>query len=441
MKKTPNLLVDSIPHILLKLGIPMIFGIFFILFFMLVDVFFIAQIGEKELAAVGFAIPIISTIDSIILGFGVATTVVVSRIIGKGEYLKAKRVGVHAIIITFSIVTVFSLLSYLSIDLIFQYLGVPIDLYDLLKKYMFLSFFGLVSLVPPLIGNSVMRAHGNTMVPAIAMLIAALMNAVLDPVLIFGLFGAPELGMNGAAIATIIARLTGFCYVSYNLIHKFMIFDIAKEWVLGFKQSIRSILHTAIPAATASIVPPVTAIFLTSMIARYGSEAVAAYGVVSRIELLLYVPFFGSSAALSPFIGQNYGAEKYHRIRSAVLLVTKFNVIWGLFVAGFLALADYYIIRLFSDNLLTIDHAKTYFSIVPLSYAFVGLIYVTASYLNSTRQPRKALLIPIAQFLLLTIPFAMLGQYWFGLKAIYTAVFLANLIAGIGFYTYIRRSL
>lgn len=439
-KKT-NMLVDAIAPTLFKMGAPMVFGIFFLLFFMLVDVFFIAQIGDKELAAVSFTIPVISFIDAIVLGFGVATTLVVSRILGKGDEDKAKRVGVHAVLLTLMIVSVICLIGQMTITPLFNFIGAMPELMPLIQGYMFFSYFALVTLVPPLVGNSIMRGAGNTMIPAIAMLMAAAVNAVLDPILIFGLLGAPKLGMNGAAIATIIARCVGFAFVLYNLVYRFHVFSALSKWRDGFISSAREILHTAIPAATANIIPSITALFLTGLIAHYGSEAVSAVGVATRIEILFYVPFFGVSAALGPFVGQNWGAKNYDRIKEAVKIATLFNVGWGIAVACILVVVGDKIIGLFSDDPHVTAIALQYFMIIPISYVAVGLIQVTASYLNATGKPRQAMLIPFIQFIGLILPLAYIGDHFYGLIAIFGAICLANFITGLSFYIRMRRSL
>lgn len=442
MKNTKtNLLEDPIAKTLFKLGGPMVLGIFFILFFILVDVFFIAQLGEDELAAVSFTIPVVSFIDAIILGFSVATTVVVSRTLGQNRERAAKKIAIHAILLALGVISSICFIGQMTITPLFKMIGAMDRLMPLIQDYMFLSFFGMMALVPPLIGNSVMRGSGNTVIPAIAMLIAALLNAILDPILIFGLLGAPKLGMNGAAIATILARLTGTCFVFYHLIYRFHLFDGVSQWYRGFKASARELLHTAIPAATANIVPPMTALVLTGFVAHYGAAAVSAYGVATRVELLFYVPFFGASAALSPFIGQNWGAQKHDRIKKAFRKMSLFNIGWGMTVACILIIFGENIIQLFSDDPQTITKAMQYFMIVPISYCAVGLIQVSASSLNAMGKPRQALLIPIVQFVGLVLPIAYIGQEFFGLIAIFVAVCLANFITAIIFYSKTYRSL
>ncbi len=439
--KNIDLLTDPIALTLFKLGAPMVFGIFFILFFILVDVYFIAQLGKSELAAVSFTIPVISFIDALILGFGVATTVVVSRRLGEAEEDQAKKIGLHAIFLCLIVVTIIAGIGMMTIDPLFKMIRAMPDLMPLIKSYMVLSYLGLISLVPPLIGNSVIRGSGNTILPALAMLIAAIVNAILDPILIFGLFGAPRLGMDGAAIATIIARLFGFSFVFFNLIFRFQIFSVWKSLATGFIDSAREILHTALPAATANVTPPVTALVLTGLIAHYGSEAVAAYGVATRVELLFYVPFFGASAALAPFVGQNFGAKNMTRIREAVKIISFFNVLWGASVTIILLLFGRGLASLFSKDPATIQGAMQYFMIVPVSYCAVGLIQVTASYLNAVGKPRQAATIPIVQFLCLILPLSYLGDRFYGLSAVFFAVCFANFAAGLIFYIRMRRNL
>ena len=191
---------------LTSLTIPIIFGMFSMVTFNLVDTFFISRLGVKELAAMSFTFPVIMFIVSIALGLGVATSSVVSRAIGRGDHHQVQRLTTDSLIISFLIVVIFAVLGLFSMNWTFRSLGANGETLPLVKQYMRIWYLGVAFVVIPMVGNNAIRACGDTFIPSLIMVISTIINIILDPLLIFGLWGFPRLGLEGAAIATVIAR-------------------------------------------------------------------------------------------------------------------------------------------------------------------------------------------------------------------------------------------
>ncbi|MEO1655560.1 MAG: MATE family efflux transporter, partial [Bacteroidota bacterium] len=190
----------SIPGNLIALSLPMMLGIISMVAFNLIDTYFVGQLGERELAALSFTFPVIMIVFSIIQGLGIGATALIAKSIGKEDRKKAARETSDSIALTLLLTGFFVLLGLAFLDQILSILGADGETAALAKEYLHIWFIALFFVSVPFVGNSAIRATGDTQTPTYIMLFAVLVNAVLDPILIFGLLGFPALGLKGAAI-------------------------------------------------------------------------------------------------------------------------------------------------------------------------------------------------------------------------------------------------
>ena len=280
----PDLLADPVFNTLKTMTIPMIYGMILLMAFNLVDTFFVSLLGTQPLAAISFTFPITFTVISLFIGLGIGTSAVISKLLGQGDIDKAKCSATSALYLSSFIVGIVSIIGFLLIEPIFRLLGASDALLPLIHDYMDIWFLGCITLMGPMIGNAILRASGDTKTPSIVMGLAGLINAVLDPILIFGFGPIPEMGMQGAAIATFISWLCGTALVLYILIVKKKLVSPKLPSFEPFKRACRSILKIGLPAAGAHILTPVASAVLTAIAAGFGDSAVAAFGVGSRLE-------------------------------------------------------------------------------------------------------------------------------------------------------------
>ncbi|MGO2168146.1 MATE family efflux transporter, partial [Pseudoalteromonas sp.] len=181
-----DLLNDPILPTLKKMTIPMIFGMITLMMFNLVDTFFIGLLGTKPLAAVSFTFPVTFTVISLAIGLGIGTSAVIGRALGSNKLDEARFDGSIALMIAIVMVCILSFSGYLFIEPIFKLLGAGEQVLPLIHDYMSIWFIGSIFLITPMVGNSVLRASGDTTTPSVVMGGAGLINAFLDPMLIFG---------------------------------------------------------------------------------------------------------------------------------------------------------------------------------------------------------------------------------------------------------------
>jgi len=417
---------------------PMIWGIFSIMSMNIVDTFYVGQLGTDPLAAMSFTIPVVSILLSLAFGIGIGASSVIARAIGSQEHILVKSYTTQSLFIALTIAITFAISGYHSMDLIFELLGAPKHLMPLIHQFMDIWFLGSFVVVIPMVGNSAIRAAGNTKLPSIVMISVALVNIILDPILIFGLFGFPKMELAGAALATVISYSVAFFLGLYFLAFKFRFLswsscykDVFKHW--------HAILRIAIPAIGTNLIAPISIAITTWLVARYSPESVAGFGVASRIESLFLVVIMGISSIMGPFVGQNWGAGQYTRVSQALKISFSFTSIWGISSAILLWFFAAPIAGLFSEDQLVIDSAAIYLQIMPITYLFLAVIMIASSTANGMGNPLPSLIMSFLRLIALYIPLALIFAYYFNLLGIYLAGAIANIIVGFGAYIWVKR--
>ena len=431
MKQKNHLTQGPVTEKLISLTIPMIFGLLSMVVYNLVDTFFVSRIGTKELAAMGFTFPVVMFVISIALGLGVATSSVVSRAIGRGDYHEVKRLTTDSLIISFFIVVIFAVLGWLSMDWIFRLLGADVETLALIRQYMVIWYMGVGFVVIPIVGNNAIRACGNTLFPSLIMVISMIVNIILDPLMIFGLWGFPRLGLKGAAIATVIARAVAFVLSLLILHYKEKLIDFALPSFKEFVSSVKQIFYIGIPSAISKLVMPVTMAIIMRLVSKFGSTAVAAFGVAIKIEMFVFLLIMALATALIPFVGQNWGAKKFDRVKEAIKKANVFSLWWGLgsFVV-FLAFAAF-LGNLFGKDIEVAKYITLYLWIIPISYGLCGCTFLITSVFNAMNKPMLAIALNLVWMFVLSIPLALIGSQLAGLVGLFVGLCLANLAAGI----------
>lgn len=435
-----DLLNGAVSLTIKNMTIPMILGMVLLMTFNLVDTFFVSLLGTQPLAAISFTFPITFTVISLAIGLGIGTSAVIAKTLGRGNEDDARNAATVALIITSIIVIILSISGYVFSEHIFRLLGADQSLMPLIHDYMDLWFLGSVGLIGPMIGNAVLRASGDTHTPSYVMGGAGLINAVLDPVFIFGFGPIPAMGIQGAAIATLISWGFGLTFIIYilgfrrNLIHLHL-----PCWAI-FKTSAKQILQIGLPAAGANMLTPIAAAIMTAIVAGYGESAVAAFGVGSRIESIACLVVLALSMTLPPFISQNFGAGKIERVEQAYNVTTRFVMLWQVGIYGVLLLCSPLIASAFAKEQEVADIIHLFMWILPLGYGFQGIIILTNSSFNALHKPMVALWLSIVRLFVFYVPLAFLGSYLYGITGFFIGALMGNLMmAGLSKYLFKKQ--
>lgn len=436
-----NLREGSIAGHLVRLTIPMIWGIAAIISFQLADMYFIGQLGLEALAAITFTFPVCYAFLTFMIAMGIAISSIVSRLIGEERKDETYIVTTHALMLAFIVGAILCFLGFSVIDKIFTTMGANDSQLVLIKDYMGIWLFSVPLLIVPMVGNSAIRAHGNTLIPAVVMTIIALINIILDPILIFGLWGAPEMGVQGAALATVISNFVALVVGIYIYIRVFPIMSL--QWcckLTGFISTAKKMMVIAIPVGLTQAIQPLVNAVVITLLANYGSQAVAAMGIASRIEAFAFIALMALSTGMAPVIGQNFGANKFDRVKETLKKAITFSCIWSFGIAFIVAVAGSFIAGFFTDDRDVIHLTQLFFWVVPFSYAFAHLVTGWSSAFNAMGLPQKSLMMIVVKMLILMIPAVYIGNM-FGIIGIFTAIAVVNVVAGLFFHFWSKRHL
>jgi len=436
-----QLIEGPVGKILFNMTVPMIFGMVGMVAFNLVDTFFVGQLGTEELAALSFTFPIIMVIGSLAMGIGVGSSAVISKAIGRGDHHKVQRLTTDSLILSLIMVAFFVLIGMLTIEPLFRLLGATPDIIPLIREYMIIWYPGVLFLIIPMVGNNAIRATGDTKTPSVIMLVAVFVNIVLDPILIFGLGPFPMLGLTGAAIATVFARAITLIVALWVLYYRDRMITFDMPPVKTIIDSWKSILYIGLPVAATRLLSPIAMGIIIALIATYGHEAVAAFGVGIRIEFLAMTVIFALSTVIGPFVGQNLGAARYDRVKLGVKYSNGFSLIWGVVMFALLAVTARPVASIFNDDPVVISIIMLYLWIVPIGYALFGVFQISTITLNVLNKPVPAALLMVIQMFVLYIPLAYLGSYLFGLTGIFGAIVLAYSLSGMASHFVLKRVL
>ena len=426
-----DLTQGSVVRSLVRLTLPMMLSIISMVAFNLIDTYFIGKLGERELAALTFTFPVIMVVFSIIQGLGIGATALIARSIGKGDRKKAARETTDSIALTLLLTGFFVLVGLLTLEPTMRLLGADGEAAAMSAEYMRIWYFALFFVSVPFVGNSAIRATGDASTPTYIMLFAVIVNAILDPILIFGYLGFPALGLEGAAIATAISRFLTMVFSFYILIKrdKLITFEIPTREVLS--GCWKSILYIAIPSGLGRIVVPVATGVVTALLASYGEFTVAAYGIGTRLEFLANSVIFALAASIGPFVGQNLGKGRLDRVRESVKVSNRFALVWGFFAWLVLGVFSRPIASVFNNHEEVIQTVQLFLWIVPAGFGLQGVLSIINSQLNTVNKPVHASLIIVTQMLVLGIPIIYLGGNLGEVRGIFIGLAITYAVGGI----------
>lgn len=411
-------------------SLPMFLGIFAHIAYNLVDTFFVAKLGTAELAAMSFSFPIVMIVLNIIMGIGTGINSLVSRAIGENRLDYAKKVGIQGLQFTFIVSTTVAVLGLLTMQPLFQLLGADAQLMQHVKDYMVIWYVGALFMNMTIVGSSIFRAKGNVSYPSYILIFGACLNAVLDPILIFGWGPIPAMGIKGAAATTVLGNAVS-AYFIFSKLHReegISIFSIFRSFNTTLHKKISVI---AFPTALANSFVPFSTAFTNWMLVSYGNAAVAANSIATRIETVPFIAIFALASVLAPFIGQNWGAKNYGRVREAL----KKSFLFSYFLGACSAIAFIYYKRsigaFFDNSAPVVEITSLYFSVIPLTYGILGTVFLTTHAMNAIGRPFLGNLFSASRLVIIYLPLAYCMNIYFEVNGIFLARIAANTVVGI----------
>ncbi len=436
-----NLTEGKVSTLLRTLTVPMIFGVLGLVAFNMADTYFVGRLGTVQIAALTFTFPVVLVLNSLNLGIGMGASAVISRAVGERNNEKVIRLSTDCLTLGIVISVTAIIIGELTIEPLFSSMGAKSDTMPYIKSYMRIWYAGVPLVAIPMIGNNAIRALGDTKTPSIVMMIAAVANTVLDPLLIFGIWIFPELGVAGAATATVISRMTTFTLALYILGIREKVISVRWVGLAPVLQSWRTILFIGLPNSIARMILPIGAGVITRLISGFGVNAVAGYGIGTRIEFFALAVIQALSTVIPVFVGQNFGAKKFGRIKECLHVSRRFSLVYGAMVYMLLFVVARPVASLFTRVREVEDVIVLYLRIVPLGYGLQGMMLIANGTLNALHRPFQAASINLLQMMAVYVPLAMLGARLFGIWGVFSAL-VVSYVAVTGYaYILVQRTI
>ena len=373
------------------------------------DMLFISMLGNAALAAaIGYAGAILFFTTSISIAFAIATAALSARAIGQGERERARHVASHAITFGVILSALIAALVWFNLRGLVGLLGAQGEVADLAVDYLAIIVPSLPILVVAMSGGAILRAHGAARPAMWSTIGGAVVNAVLDPILIFG----AGLELEGAAIASVCARIA-IAWLALRPVWT-QYGGLPLPRLSELMDDIRPVAALALPALMTNIATPVGQAWVTRAMAEFGEDAVAGMAIVGRITPVAFAVIFALSGAIGPIIGQNAGAGQPERVRRAFIDGLIFT---GAYVA--VAALALFALRgpiawLFEAEGVTLALISLFCGPLALAWVFNGAIFVGNAAFNNLGHPFWSTAINWGRNTLGTIPFVALGAAWLG---------------------------
>lgn len=420
---------EDIKKLLISLSLPAMIGMIVNALYNIVDTIFVGRgVDTLAIGALTIAFPIQMLIMAFALAIGVGAAAIVSISLGKGEIEKADKVAGNSFLIAIIIGACITMLGVIFISPILTFFGATPEILPYAKDYIFVIFIGTIFYTFAVSANNLIRAEGNAKVAMFSMVIGTGLNIPLDYVCIFVL----NMGIKGAAIATIISQFASFIFVLTYLYSGKSALKVKLHHLKPDINILKEIFAVGSSAFARQIAGSVVGIVLNNSLKIYGTNLdIAILGTVNKIIMFLYMPLFGVVQGMQPIVGFNYGAKKMDRVKETVklsLIATTFMAVCGFLFSQIFATP---IMSAFSKDTQFIQNGAAIMKIVVLMVPVIGIQIVGATLFQSIGKAIPALILSLLRQVLLFIPLVLILPKYIGISGIWKSFPLADLGATI----------
>jgi putative MATE family efflux protein len=417
-------------------------GMVSILGFALADAYYVGLLGKNYLASISYCVPILLFTSGIGVGIGIGAEAILARLVGEGQDERSKEFATIAMSFATAVSILFGLMGYAIIDEIPVWLETDPALYPLMQQYLVIWFVGIPPLVVCLVAGSLARALGDAQTPAIVMVVTSLMNALLDPILIFGIDGwVPAMGFEGAAWATLFSRAVAGVWSVYLLVFRYHLLSDRIPTLAYFWSDSKEICRLGFPATMVQLIFPMGQACLLKLLAVFPVAVVAAFGMAMQVEAFGFIILMSLGIILGPFVGQNVGANSTSRVLRSVDLSLAFNLFNGTALAVVFWVFGEPILSCFHDDPEVVDNMVMIMHWLSLSWVLEGVRILAAPVFTNLGSSVPPMVIVTIRFFVIALPLAWwLREFW-GFDGVVFSLALGNVVAGIISYVWLKKAL
>ncbi len=417
--------------LILSMSLPMVLSMLVNSLYNIVDSFFVAQINENAMTALSLVYPVQNFITAVAIGFAIGINSIIAFYLGTEEYSTANTVAtqgmvfalIHSIIITISGISIipFFLRMFTSSEIVIDF-GV---------RYSVIVFSFTLIIILGGTFEKIFQAVGNMKITMISMICGCITNIVLDPLLIFGIGFFPEMGIEGAALATGIGQtVTFFIYLVNYFIHPIRV-RISSQYLTFDKKIVFKLYFIGVPATLNMALPSVLISSLNAILAAYSDVYILILGIYYKLQTFLYLPANGIIQGMRPLIGYNYGAGEYKRVKqiyNIVLCMSSMIMILGTIIC---LLIPGQLIGLFTNVSETIFNGKIALRIISAGFIVSAVSVTSSGALEGLGKGIPSLIISLSRYIIIIIPTAFLLSKILGAVGVWNAFWIAEVFTAI----------
>jgi len=432
-----------LPKLIRSIALPSSIGLIFNTLFNVVDTYYGGLVSTTALAALSLSFPVFFIILSVGMGMGTGTTALISSSLGAGDHKKAGMYAAQSITLSFINAFLLTILGVIMAPYLLELLGAKDEYLGIAVAYMNIILSGTLFFLLNSALNATLTSRGDTKTYRNFLIAGFFLNVLMDPWFMYGGMGVPAMGVGGIGFSTVIIQFMGSVYLLYRIRKRKIMEGITRQDYIPQKSYFIELFKQGFPASLNMLTVAIGIFVITYFAGKFGKEAVAAYGIATRIEQLVLLPTIGLNISALTIAAQNFGAGLPQRIFDS----WKLNITYGLLIimVGILGVVLFTepLIKIFTSDVKVVMIGKEYLHVAMLFFFAYIFLNISVSTLQGIKKPMYAIFVGTYRQFLVPLPlFILLAVYldW-GTKGIWWGIFFANWSAAIFTFFYTRRKL
>lgn len=432
--------VMPVPKLLISMSLPMVISMLVQALYNVVDSIFVSQINEKAFTALSLAFPIQNLMIAVSVGAGIGINALLSRSLGEKKYKEANMAASNGLFLAIISSILFAVFGLFFSRAFFEVQTDDIEIINYGTQYLSTCTIFSFGIFFQITFERLMQSTGRTIYNMVTQTLGAVINIILDPILIFGLFGFPKLGVLGAAIATIVGQIIAMLFSFYFNAKKNHEISLKLKGFRPHWKTISIILTVGIPSIIMQSIGSLMVFGMNKILIFFTPTAVSVFGAYFKLQSFIFMPVFGLTNGMIPIIAYNYGAKNKKRIIDTIKLSIIFSV--SIMAVGFLVFQfmPNTLLGFFnaSEEMLTIGVPAL--RIISIAFVLAGYCIILSSVFQALGNGIHSMLISVARQLVIILPIAFLLSRTLGLHAVWYCFPLAEIIAVVLSTYFMKRN-
>ena len=416
----------SILPLLLSMSIPAILSMIIQSMYNIIDSMFVAQLGNDALTAVSLAFPIQNILLGAAVGTGIGVNSLISRTLGEKNTDKSNTVVTYGLILGFITWVAFLILGILFIKPFFAMYTDSANILNLATEYTNIVVYFSFGIIIHIVIEKILQGSGSMIYPMVFVLVGAIINIILDPIFIFGYFGVPNLGVKGAAIATVIGQITAMVLAVVTLVVRKGEVKIKKRNLRFDLNIIKEIYVVGIPATIMFVLGSVLVVGLNSILIKISAVGVSILGIFLKLQSFVFMPISGLTQGAMPIMGFNYGAGNKKRLMETLKISLIISIIFGVLGNIIFIVFPEQLLYLFNSTGEMLITGSAALRVLSFSFIFMAVNNILCTLFQAVGKGMYSLIISLLRQIIIILPLSYIFAKSYGINGVWITFIIAE---------------